>query len=281
MSSFQGLGLLFSKLSILFFFRHIFTTRKRPFHIALIVVGTYSILVGIGSTIELAVQCLPVSYFWERAYIITGITPPHPVTGWCMPEDVHIVIPLIANLVSDLFMLALPAIGLWGLQIQKTKKMGVFLAFSVGLFVCIIECIRIYYAFKTDLFKTDSDDKTWDNAGVALWTAVESCVSVICACIPAMAPLLKHTHGKRRAKSRGPWDVDVRSLKSKILIRLPRRIRLMETESTKDLHHQPPFGSDPENVAVVSSKRTPSEEQDIPLKGIQVSHVVDITHNSV
>lgn len=277
MSTFQGLGLLFSKLSILFFFRHIFTTRKRPFHIALIMVGTYSILVGIGSTIEFAVQCLPVSYFWERAYMVTGITPPHPLLGWCMPQDVHIAIPLIANLVSDLFMLALPVIGLWGLQMQKTKKIGVFLAFSVGLFVCIIECIRIYYAFKTN----NSGDETWDNAGVLLWTAVESCVSVICACIPAMAPLLKHA-GKRRTKSHGPWDLDssVRSLKSKILVRLPRSIQLTDTESTKDLHHQPAFGGDPENVAVVSSKRTPSEEQDIPLEGIQVSHVVDVTRNS-
>ena len=279
MSTFQGLGLLSSKLSILFFFRRVFTTRKRPFHIALVVVGTYSILVGVGSTIEFAVQCLPVSFFWERAYAVTGITPPHPLSGWCMPQDVHIAIPLIANLVSDLFILVLPAIGLWGLQMQKAKKIGIFVAFSVGLFVCIIECVRIYYAFKTN----NSGDETWDNAGVLLWTAVESCVSVMCACISAMAPLLKHAHGKSKSNSHGPWDFDgsVRSLKSKILVGLPRSIRLADTESTKDLHQQPPYGSDPENVAVVSSNRTASEEQGIPLEGIQVSHAVEVTRNSL
>ena len=279
MSTFQGLGLLFSKLSILLFFKRVFTTRKRPFHIALVVVGTYSLLVGISSFIEFAIQCLPVPFFWERAYAISGITPPHPLSGWCMPQDIHIGIPLIANLLSDLFILGLPAVGLWGLQMQKAKKVGIFFALSLGLFVCIIECIRIYYAFKTN----NSGDATWDNAGVLLWTAVESCISVVCACIPTMAPLLKLVQRKNRSKSRGPWDIDgsARSLKSKIFVGLPKSIRLTDTESTKDLHQQPPLASESENVAVVSSKRTASAEQDIPLEGIQVSHAVDITRDSV
>lgn len=275
MSVIQGLGLLFSKLSILLFFKRVFTTRKRPFHIALLVVGAYSILVGVGSFIEFSVQCLPVSFFWERAYAITGTPPPHPLSGWCMSQDIHIAFPLIANLVSDLFILGLPVIGLWGLQMQRAKKAGVLVAFSVGLFVCIIECIRIYYAFRTD----STGDATWDDAGVLLWTAVESCVSVMCACIPTMAPLLKHAP----RKPRGAWDLDHsgRSLKSKMLVRFPRSIRLTDSESTKDLHPQSHLASEAENVAVVSSGRTASKEQDIPLEGIQVSHAVEITRGSL
>ena len=278
MSTTTCLGLLLSKLSILLFFKRAFTTRRRPFQIALIVITTYSILVGVGSTIEFVVQCLPVPFFWERAYAITGITPPHPLSGWCMPQEVHATVPLFANLLSDLLMLALPAIGLWGLQMQKAKKAGILVAFSVGLFLCIVECIRIYYVFMI----TNSGDVTWNNAAVLLWTAVESCVSVICACIPAMAPLLKHVHGNNRSNSHSPWDVDgsVRSLKSKILVGFPR-LRLTGTESTRNLHQQPPLASDVENVAVFSGKRTASEEQDIPLEGIQVSHAVDVTSDSL
>ncbi|KAM0801010.1 hypothetical protein BDR22DRAFT_786059, partial [Usnea florida] len=201
MSITASLGLLFSKLAILLFFKRAFTTLRRPFQIALIVVTTYSILVGVATTIEFVVQCLPVPFFWERAYAITGTTPPHPLSGWCMPQDVHAAVPLFASLLSDLLMLALPAIGLWGLQIQKAKKAGVFLAFSVGLFVCIVECIRIYYMFKI----SNSVDVTWNNAAGTLWTAVEACVSVICACIPTMAPLLKHVHGNSRSNSHRPW----------------------------------------------------------------------------
>ena len=272
-------ALLLSKLSLLLFFKRAFTTRRRPFQIALIVITTYSILVGVGSTIEFVVQCLPVSFFWERAYTITGTTPPHPLSGWCMPQDVHAAVPLFANLLSDLLMLALPAIGLWGLQMQKAKKAGILVAFSVGLFVCIVECIRIYYVFKL----SNSGDVTWNNAAGTLWTAVECCVSVICACIPAMAPLLKHGHGNSRSDSHSPWNVDgsLRSLKSKIVAGLPGRLRLTDTESTRNLHQQPPLGSDVENVAVVSSKRTASREQDIPLEGIQVSHAVDVTSDSL
>ena len=273
------LGLLFSKLSILLFFKRAFTTLRRPFQIALIVVTTYSILVGVGSTIEFVVQCLPVPFFWERAYAITGTTPPHPLSGWCMPQDVHAAVPLFANLLSDLFMLALPAIGLWGLQIQKAKKAGVFLAFSVGLFVCIVECIRIYYVFKI----SNSVDVTWNNAAVTLWTAVEGCVSVICACIPTMAPLLKHIHDNSRSNSHSPWGLEasVRSLKSKIVAGMPGRLRLSDTESTRNLHQQPPLASSVENGAVVFSKRSASEAQDIPLEGIKVSHAVDVTSDSL
>ena len=273
------LGLLFSKLSILLFFKRAFTTLRRPFQIALVVVTTYSILVGVGSTIEFVVQCLPVPFFWERAYAITGTTPPHPLSGWCMPQDLHAAVPLFASLFSDLLMLALPAIGLWGLQIQKAKKAGVFLAFSVGLFVCIVECIRIYYVFKI----SNSGDVTWNNAAVALWTAVEGCVSVICACIPTMAPLLKNVHGNSRSNSHSPWDVDdsVRSWKFKIVAGLPGRLRLTDTESTRNLHQQPPLASSLENSAAVFSKRSDSEEQDIPLEGIKVSRAVDVTGDSL
>ena len=273
------LGLLFSKLSILLFFKRTFTTLRRPFQIALTVVTTYSILVGVGSTIEFVVQCLPVPFFWERAYAITDTTPPHPLSGWCMPQDVHAAVPLFANLLSDLLMLALPAIGLWELRIQKAKKAGVLLAFSVGLFVCIVECIRIYYVFKI----SNSVDVTWNNAAVTLWTAVEGCVSVICACIPTMAPLLKHAHGNSRSNSHSPWGVDglMRPWKSKIVAGLPGRLRLTDTESTRNLHQQPPLPSDVENVAVISGKRTASQEHDIPLAGIQVSHAVDVTSDSL
>ena len=272
------LGLLFSKLSILLFFKRAFTTLIRPFQIALIVVTTYSILVGVASTIEFVVQCLPVRFFWERAYAITGTTPPHPLSGWCMPQDVHAAVPLFASLLSDLLMLALPAIGLWRLQIQKDKKAGVLLAFSVGLFVCIAECIRIYYVFKI----SNSGDVTWNNAAVTLWTAVEGCVSVICACIPTMAPLLKHVPGSSRSNSPSPWGVDgpERSWKSRIAAGLPGRLRPTDTESTRNLHQQHPFPSDVESVAVISGKRTASQEHDIPLAGIQVSHAVDVTSDS-
>ena len=124
MSTFQGPRLLFTKFSILLLFKRVFTTRKRPFQIALVVVGTYSVLVGVGSFIEFAVQCVLVPCFWERAYTIIQTNPPNPLSGWCMPQKLHISIPLFANLVSVLVLLGLPAIELWGFQMRRIKKIG-------------------------------------------------------------------------------------------------------------------------------------------------------------
>ncbi|KAL8852305.1 MAG: hypothetical protein Q9221_002801 [Calogaya cf. arnoldii] len=182
------LGLI--KLSILLFYRRIFTMHRRAFQIAFYVLGTYTLLLTIMTFFVYLLQCLPVSLFWEIAYRIEGVQPPHPITGHCLSQQAHIVPTLlVANTMSDVALMVLPAVGLWNLSLPTAKKVGLFFVFSLGAFVTIVGAIRIVYGFKV----TFDDDVPWVKADLFNWTAVECCVGTVCASLPPMAPLLKHS----------------------------------------------------------------------------------------
>lgn len=75
-------------------------------------------------------ECTPISLFWDRAYGVIGMK--LPTTGSCLPVYSHQAAPGILNSVSDLLILVLPGVALWPLQMRRTKKLGLFLMFSLG-----------------------------------------------------------------------------------------------------------------------------------------------------
>ncbi len=89
---------------------------------------------------------------------------------------------------------------------RRAQKVGVFASLSFGVFACVIEVLRVYFLFALG----SSEDITWTYTESMIWSAVELSVAVTCACIPAMAPLLK------RAQRGGgvPEDVGERSRSS-------------------------------------------------------------------
>ena len=138
-------------------------------------------------------NCQPIRYYWEpgpEIYALAG-KPGHPVTtGWCLPTRPSYGIPLIAGLLSDFVILALPAVGLWKLQMRRAQKIGIFASMSFGVFACVIETVRVDFLFALG----PSLDVTWTYTDSMIWTAVELSVAVTCASIPTMAPLLKKAH---------------------------------------------------------------------------------------
>ncbi|KAL8803267.1 MAG: hypothetical protein Q9182_003298 [Xanthomendoza sp. 2 TL-2023] len=183
----QGFCLGLIKFSILLFYRRIFTMHRRTFQITFYFLGTYTILLTIATFLVYLLQCLPLGFFWEVAYIIAKVPPPHPVSGDCLPHQKDIAPTSIASTISDVALMLLPAIGLWKLSLPRAKKVGLFFVFSLGAFVTFVGVMRIYYGYKV----TFEDDVPWVNADIMVWTAVECCVGTICASLPTLAPLLK------------------------------------------------------------------------------------------
>ena len=91
------------------------------------------------------------------------------------------------NTVSDILILVLPGLALWPLQMRTSKKLGLFFVFSLGTFVCGVSIVKIYYAFVIN----NATDATWYNLEIQLWTSVECCIGLVCACLPCMVPLLR------------------------------------------------------------------------------------------
>lgn len=272
---------MFVKLSILFFYHRVFTNRIRFFKTSLIIVGVYVTLVGIGSTIEFIVQCLPIRYFFTRVYLITGIPSPDPVEGWCMPQTLHVAFPLMAGLVSDIVILLLPAAGLWSLQMARARKLSVYFALSLGVFACAIEIVRIYYCFQTK----NSGDITWTNAGSLVWSGVEPSVAVLCANIPALAPLLRKF---RRDQSRQCLEQQRGPIRTKTYTTLHDTKTASDNESIAGFREgvTPALGGslvadEPYScVATYDSSfgNDQGPESAIPMDVIQVSKQLDITH---
>ncbi|KAL8699172.1 MAG: hypothetical protein Q9201_006149 [Fulgogasparrea decipioides] len=77
------LGLI--KISILLFYRRIFTMHRRTFQVAFYILGIYTLVVTIVTIFIFMFQCLPVTFFWERAYLLENLEPPHAIKGRCLP----------------------------------------------------------------------------------------------------------------------------------------------------------------------------------------------------
>jgi hypothetical protein len=67
-----------------------------------------------------------------------------------------------------------------------------------------------------------STDVSWDNVPIAYWTAIESNVGIVCACLPSLKqlllrfiPILMHSSPSTLlADAEGPWEQQHRFIKS-------------------------------------------------------------------
>lgn len=281
-------SLAFVKLSILFFYSRVFTVRKTLFRWALYILGVYSALHGIATFLLWVWQCNPIPYFWNRAYLITGAKPP-PGTimeGTCENQELHLVAPIVTNLFSDLIILILPAIGLWGLQMQMRTKIGIFFAFSVGAFICGIDCIRLYECFSTE----NDGDTTWDNAGSIVWSAIEVALAVLVACIPTWAPLFARMRGRslrsRPAGSSGKYGSgNANQFNGRGSLGNRRFQSLSGTSRESNIYKGMEAGHNASTKAFhrplhqsAATQHTRSDSDDeIPLQGIVVSREIEVS----
>ena len=118
------------RLSLLLFYRRIFTSHVRRVRITTWIVGSYVTAWAIASLIVFIVQCTPIHYFWDRTYLLVGLEPPS--KGTCLPSDTHQAAPMTLSTISDFLILLLPGVALWPLNMPWSRKIGLFLLFSLG-----------------------------------------------------------------------------------------------------------------------------------------------------
>ena len=135
---------------------------------------------GIGFCIYFAVECRPISYFWNQW------DGEH--EGVCLDTQAAIYVNSAFNIFFDLVVFFLPVPKLIALQVRETRrKVGVILTFLVGLFVTICSIVRLKYLSNLG----NLTNATYHYNTIALWSGLEGDVGVICACMPTIAgPLL-------------------------------------------------------------------------------------------
>ncbi|KFZ17859.1 hypothetical protein V501_01515 [Pseudogymnoascus sp. VKM F-4519 (FW-2642)] len=108
------------------------------------------------------------------------------------------------NVATDIVILILPIPILTRMQLPRKQKVILVFTFALGIFVMIVDVIRIDVLQNTILIitaggpvptTTDSLEDTTDFAYLVspalMWSAVEINVGIICACIPTLRPLVK------------------------------------------------------------------------------------------
>ncbi|KAF2838202.1 hypothetical protein M501DRAFT_1011818 [Patellaria atrata CBS 101060] len=122
-------------------------------------------------------QCIPLHKFWD----LTGT-----VQGSCINSLVFFYFTSSFNIVTDIWILALPIKTLLSIQRPTREKLALYLVFGMGAFSLIASIIRLHTLY---IF-VESADQFYDVIPVNVWSIVEVTVAIICASIPSLKPLI-------------------------------------------------------------------------------------------
>lgn len=166
------------KIAVLLFYRRIFPSKA--FRWALYMIGTFLLLFLLSSLLTSALQCLPISSFWQPS-----------VKHHCIDQVKFYIVHGSLNFVSDLFVVLMPMPILWRLHLPAGRKWKLLVLFLLGGLACAISLARI-----VSLQEVDPEDITWSNVNPGLWSTSEAGVVVLSANLPSMNPIFKRLHPK-------------------------------------------------------------------------------------
>ncbi|PFH57106.1 hypothetical protein XA68_15498 [Ophiocordyceps unilateralis] len=138
-------------------------------------------------------QCSPIGAAWMATFDRESS---------CIPLLTEFICAAPVNIVTDLAILALPIPVLTGMRMPSRQKTILVLTFTIGVFVAIVDVVRIYYLQRavSEVFMGPSTnpesrfggqaDFAWNASLSLMWSAVEVNVGMACACVPALKPLI-------------------------------------------------------------------------------------------
>ncbi|KAJ3537025.1 hypothetical protein NM208_g6480 [Fusarium decemcellulare] len=164
------------KLTIIAFFLRIFPSRG----VQRLLWATFILttLWGFICILLLIFQCKPTSYFW------TGWDGLH--EGSCFNASAGSWANASISIALDIWILAIPLWQLRTLNLHWKKKAGVAVMFCVGALVTIVSILRL----RALVHFGESQNPTWDFYDIAIWSTIEICVGIMCACLPTIRMLL-------------------------------------------------------------------------------------------
>ncbi|KAI8653496.1 hypothetical protein NCS55_01336300 [Fusarium keratoplasticum] len=129
---------------------------------------------GLEESLVVIFRCTPVDKAWKPSK-----------KGHCLDLRSFYYTSFGIKLVTDIVLFTQPIPMVWRMQLSRTKKIGVVLMLSLGLFVCVISIVRVTY------ISVLNTDVTRAIVSSLLWSEVEVSALVLCACIPSLRPFLR------------------------------------------------------------------------------------------
>lgn len=182
-----GFAVTLPKFSMLALYKRIFGLENFRWPLIATFVACVAYLLGI--TFAATFICVPVDAFWDRT-----------IPGHCLPLLPFYIGQAAVNIAIDLVLLAIPVIPIRRLNISSSQKIAVTGIFFLGTFVTVCSAIRLHSLVVATTAPAAAQDPTYNFVGVAVWSVVETNLSVVCACLPSMRPLLRVViHGTFRS----------------------------------------------------------------------------------
>ncbi|OQD81970.1 hypothetical protein PENANT_c024G08849 [Penicillium antarcticum] len=173
---FYNLTLIFAKISALWLFVRLF--RPRPFLLASYITMGILVIAGLWMTLSGFIFCNPIHYFWHIS--------PEVRENHCLPTGAVWFTNAGIQIATDVVILILPMPLLWKLQMPRRQKYGVVAVFGLGIIVIATSSARLSQL----AIMVNRKDFTKTNAQAAIWSSLEANISIICACLPPLHPLL-------------------------------------------------------------------------------------------
>ncbi|KAL8671865.1 MAG: hypothetical protein Q9168_003655 [Polycauliona sp. 1 TL-2023] len=174
----------FTKISILLFYIQLFPTKWFTY-------SAYSLIAAVSAwmiqqVLASLLLCRPISFNWDAS-----------VNGTCGNVAANCLAGAGINTLTDILILILPMPIIWRLQVPLRNKIILSLIFGLGSLICIISIIRLKVLFSyTTAPMTGppfNSDGPRDNGLSILYTVVEVCLGVICACLIIMKPIFTNS----------------------------------------------------------------------------------------
>lgn len=187
-----AIGILGFKLSLLLTYLR-FAGFQRQYRIVLWTVIVLATLNSVIFAFVFAFTCTPPAKTWNRE-----------LPGKCLDELKFYFAIAGASIGFDLLAIGLPFPILKRLHLDVRKKIGLGLLFGLGIFVTIVQIMRIQTIASLKVY-TESQKPV-------MWSVIEIHIGVLISCIPTYTPLLRRMHSKittyssSRSKSRGYRD---------------------------------------------------------------------------
>lgn len=183
-----------TKTSILLFYLRLSRT-KRLFRL-----GTYATL-GVANVIGLVLtfinifQCHPLDKIFSGSLVDRSQT--------CIPIVTLFLASSPSNVFTDVAILVLPIPVLTGIHLPRRQKSILVLTFGLGIFVTVVDVVRIYYLQQALGITTANSSSPQVTPGLGaspnfafnvsyglMWSIVEVNIGIICGCIPLLKPLV-------------------------------------------------------------------------------------------
>ncbi|CCD45564.1 hypothetical protein BofuT4_P045820.1 [Botrytis cinerea T4] len=197
----------FVKLSLILFYRRVFTRNAAPrfnvvtwFMIIIIIIWTLSFFFSI-----LFICGTDFSAYWTSTIV---------EKAHCVDTDMLHNAFAISDVVTDFVIISLPVPMIFGLHLTVARKIGILAIFSLGALTIAASIVRMIVFIQATAVNYDphADFEFICTSGL-YWSLIESSLGVIAACLPAQYGLL-NTPGVQSLVASVQSAISLRSMRS-------------------------------------------------------------------